>query len=310
MNRARPGTAFLSAVTLSIAFLAAVAGLSGCKTTVPKGGRVKVAASIVPLGDFCANVGGDLVEVEVLVPPMTTPGTYEPTSEQKEFLSEARVFVVNGLGLEPWAAEVTGEIGNEELRTVVAGDAIPRQRLLKAEQPGEGPYDPYVWLEPGLATYEVNAIRDALIEVDPANKDTYAQNAGEYTERLATLDRRIHATTGTFSQKKFVALPPIWGYFAAHYGLVQVEVFHPVPGTEPSAEQIAGLVETMKSNGIKVVFTEPQFSPRTAQVIVHEAGQGAVVKMLDPIGNPDKPDVSTYIKMMNHDVDVLEASMK
>jgi zinc transport system substrate-binding protein len=267
---------------------------------------MKVAASIVPLADFCRNVGGDLVEVRTMVPPGASPHTYEPTSGQMKFLSDAKVFVTNGLELERWATDIVRKVGNPGLVTVVAADVVPRSRLLKTG----GIYDPHVWLDPSLAVYEVKAIRDGLIEADPSHADEFTRNAADYVKKLETLDAEIRTITLKFSKKDFATLHPAWTYFAARYGLRQAGVVEELPGKEPSAKDIAKLVDKMKALGVKVVFTEPQFSDRAAVVIAQEAGPGVVVKKLDPLGNPDNPDVRDYIELMRHDVAAMRGAMK
>ena len=292
----------LVVAAIVVCALASVTGCGGGQAS----GKVKVTASIVPLADFCRNVGGELVEVETMVPPGASPHTFEPTSGQMKFLSESRVFVTNGLDLESWVTDIVRKVDNPGMVTVVAAEAVPRSRLLKTE----GLYDPHVWLDPSLAVYEVEAIRDGLIEADPAHEDEYSRNAADYVKKLETLDSQIKTVTSKFSRKDFVALHPVWTYFAARYGLRQAGVVEELPGKEPSAHDIAKLVDDIKALGIKVVFAEPQFGDKAAVVIAQEAGPGVVVRKLDPLGNPDNPDVSGYIELMRHDVAMMREALK
>ncbi|MCJ7652322.1 MAG: metal ABC transporter substrate-binding protein, partial [Actinobacteria bacterium] len=240
---------------IMVAFLlCALLVVNGCGNR-QAAGKMKVVASIVPLADFCKNVGGDLVEVKTIVPPGATEHTFEPTYGQMKSLSESRVFVMNGLELERWATDVVRKVGKAGLVTVVVADAVPRTRLLETE----GVNDPHVWLDPSLAVYEVNAIRDAFIKTDPSHEDAYTKNAASYVKKLETLDSEIKKVTSKFSKKDFVAFHPAWTYFAARYGLRQAGVVEEFPGKEPSAQDIAGLVDKIKALGIKVVFAEPQF---------------------------------------------------
>lgn len=290
-------------VPAAVAVAALLLLTAGCGT-VKQSGRMKVAVSIVPLADFTRQVGGSLVEVETLVPPGASAHTYEPTAGQLAFLSQAKVFVTNGLQLESWAADVVGKVGNKEAVRVVAADAIPKEKLLKtSEVDVEGPYDPHVWLDPTLAAYEVNAIAEGLSRADPAHADVYRANAAAYVEKLGELDGRLAGETGTFTRKEFVALHPAWAYFARRYGLVEAAAIEEVPSKEPSGRLIKKIVDDMKNRGITVVFAEPQINPKAAEVIAGETG--AQVKFIDPLGDPDKPDVSTYIKLMEHNVDVM-----
>jgi zinc transport system substrate-binding protein len=299
----------LPAVVAVIALVAALLlPVAGCGTA-KQSGRLKVAVSIVPLADFTRAVGGDLVEVETLVPPGASPHTYEPTGGQLAFMSKAKAFITNGLELETWAADVIDKVGNKDAVRVVTSDAIPADMLLKAvEADAEGPYDPHIWLDPTLAIHQVGAIANGLADADPAHADTYRANAAEYIRTLQELNGQLKRQTESFTKKSFVALHPAWAYFARRYGLVQAGVIEEVPGKEPSGESIKVLVDEIKKQGITVVFAEPQVNPKAAEVIAKESG--AEVKIIDPLGDPDKPDVSTYVKMMRHDADVMGEALK
>lgn len=281
-------------------------------------GKLKVAASIVPLGDFCRSVGGDMVEVRVLVPPGASPHTFEPTTEQMKFLSDADVLVLNGLKLETWVSDVVEKVGNTSLLKVVAGEEVPRTDLIKTDEEREngsedhehGVYNPHVWLDPTLAIYEVEAISDGFAEADPDNARQYKKNAENYIGKLKALDARTRAVTSSFSRKQFISFHPSFTYFARRYGLDEVGSIEKLPGKEPSARDFAALVEKMKAQGVAVVFAEPQLNPQTAEALANEAGATVVVKTLDPLGNPDNKETSSYLKMMKHNVQVMTGVMK
>ncbi|MBU4392089.1 MAG: metal ABC transporter substrate-binding protein [Actinobacteria bacterium] len=339
-----------AALVVTALVISTLMGVTGCGQE-EAAGPMKVAASTVPLADFCTEVGGDLVEVRTMVPPGASPHTYEPTTEQMKFMSDAKVFVQNGLNLEAWAADIVKKVDNPDLVDVVAGDNVPKSELIEVgggdecqhgegedrgdheetdhEQGGleeeadheheegeeseghdHGVYDPHVWLDPNLAIYEVEAIRDGFIKADPENEDTYRENARRYIEELGELDEYVKGETSTFTEKKFVSFHPAFMYFAHRYGLEQVGVVEELPGKEPSAGEIAELIDGMKREGVKVIFTEPQFNPQAAQAIADEAGANVVLKSLDPLGNPDDPETCTYIKLIKHDTGVMAEVMK
>ena len=284
-----------------------IAGISGCGGGQKRSGGLKVATSIEPLADFCKNVGGERVEVELLVPPRASPHTFEPTTEQMKFLSDASVFVYNGLDLETWITDIVKKVDNKQLVEVEAADRIPRSDLIEA---AGGVYDPHVWLDPNLAMYEVEAIRDGLIKADPGNEDSYKKNAEAYIEELKGLNDYVKGETSAFTKKIFVSFHPAFTYFAHRYGLEQVGVIEELPGKEPGAGEIAKLVDDIKRQGVQVIFTEPQFSPRAAEAIAAESGVEVVLKSLDPLGSPDNPETATYIMLIKHDVGVMAEAMK
>ncbi len=305
-------------VTLTCAALIAVSLIAvGCGRK-EETGKLKVAASIVPLGDFCRRVGGDMVEVRVLVPPGASPHTFEPTTKQMKFLSDADVLVLNGLELETWVSDVVEKAGNTGLLKVVAGEEVPGADLLKtdeergsgSEHHEHGVYNPHVWLDPMLAIYEVEAISEGFAEADPDNARQYKKNAEDYIDKLKALDAKIRAETSSFSRKQFISFHPSFTYFARRYGLDEVGSIEELPGKEPSARDFAALVEKMKAQGVVVVFAERQLNPQTAEALANEAGTTVAVRTLDPLGNPDDLETSSYLKMMEHNVQVMTGVMK
>ncbi len=313
-----PVAVIITLIVVSASFI--ILGIGGCGEEEAQE-KMKVAASIVPLANFCRNVGGDLIEVEIMVPPGASPHTYEPTTGQMKFLSDASVFVYNGLDLETWITDVVEKTGNSELIKVVAAGNVPEPDLIAAagghdhesdqdENHEHGLYDPHVWLDPNLAVYQVEAIRDGFIKADPDNEGTYRKNADAYIAQLMDLDRQVKEETSTFIKKKFVSFHPAFTYFAHRYGLEQVGVIEELPGKEPSAGEIAELVDKINEEGVEVIFTEPQFNPQLAEMIAGESGVEVVLKSLDPLGDPDDPETDTYIKLTRRNVEVMAEAMK
>lgn len=309
-GRALPPAAALCTILLAIALV------SGCGESGGSGasGKVKVAASIQPLADFCRQVGGDNVEVELMVPSGASPHTFEPTTSQMRFLSEARLLVVNGLNLETWAVGILGKADNPDLVKVETAGNIPEDELIPTgedaheheeghAEDAHGIYDPHVWLDPVLAAYQVEAVRDALVQADPEHAQEYRDNASAYLEELESLDGWVRGQTGSFARKEFVAFHSSWTYFAHRYGLEMVGVVEELPGKEPSPADIAALVEAIRAEGVTVIFAEPQFSPRAAEAVADASGGEVEVAVLDPLGDPDDPARNTYDKLMVYNVD-------
>jgi len=258
------------------------------------GGKMLVAASILPMADFARQVGGDRVQVELMVPAGASEHTYEPTAAQLEVLTRAKVLVLNGVGLEFWADSLVGAAGNPGLRVVKAAEGLP----IIAEQGEQGATgDPHVWLDPISAIHQVERIRDAFAAADPPGAATYRQNAARYAGELTDLDKEIRAQVATFSHHKFIGFHTAWAYFARRYGLEQVAAIERSPGREPSPAEVAEIVRTAKTIGAKAIFAEYQFPTKAADAIAAETG--AKVLVLDPLGIP--PDYS-YIKTLRYDV--------
>jgi zinc transport system substrate-binding protein len=280
--------------------------------------KVSVVASIVPLGDFCQQVGGDLVQVQVLVPPGASEHTFEPSPSVVAKAAQARVFVYVGPGMEPWAerllkmSEVSGRVVVEAVHGIALledeteGHAL-EGRSAGGEVHGHEGGNPHVWLHPVLAQGICRRIADAFIQVDPQHRTTYESNLQKYLKQLESLDEDFRKAVSAFRIKDFVSFHPAYSYLAKRYGLREAGVIELSPGREPTPRHIQQIVETIRKKGIRVVFAEPQLSPRVAEVIAKEAR--VRVLMLDPLGGRS-PYGTNYVGLMKYNLSMLEEAMK
>jgi len=282
-------TRFIRRIGLVMLLLSA---LSACAAPVTPAGtdrRLPVVASILPLADFVRQVGGDRVSVETLVPPGASPHTYELTPAQLRAVSQGRVLVLNGIGLEYWAEGIISAAKNPDLIVVTTSEGLD----ILAGEVGESSGNPHVWLSPSNAIHQVEAIHDALVRADPTGADAYRHNADRYIAELRALDREIRQAVGAFSRREFIAFHAAWVYFARDYDLALAAVVESRPGQEPSPEEIAAIVGTARRIGARAIFAEPQCSAKAAEVIAEESG--AQVLFLNPLGLP--PDYH-YLDLM------------
>jgi ABC-type Zn uptake system ZnuABC Zn-binding protein ZnuA len=259
------------------------------------GAELKVAVSIPPLLDFVREVGGDRVEVELLVPPGADPHTYEIRPAQMRFLAQARLLIVVGLGLEWWLEDVASAAGNPDLEVVVTSTGI---------EAIDG--DPHVWLDPLNAVLQVAAIRDALIRADPAGRLTYEINAARYISRILALHEEIREKISSWTHREFVALHGAWAYFARRYGLKQLAVIVPQPGREPSAREVARITSLIRERGIRAIFVEVQHPPSVAELIAAETGAALVT--LDPLGGVSGRE--DYLSLMRYNLEQMEKVLR
>jgi zinc transport system substrate-binding protein len=284
-----------------------------------------VAASIVPLADFCRQIGGNKVEVEVLIPPGASPHTFEPSPRVLAGLAKARVLVEVGSGLEPWldkfiqaqpadkrpaVLEATQgiELIAEVPEPVKVGAKQGHPHAAEAGHAHEsGTGNPHVWLDPIYAQEICRRIAVAFEKADPENKGVYEQNLARYLQQLAQLDQEIRTATASFRLREFVGFHPSFSYFARRYGLREVGIIEVAPGREPTPRAFQNIIEAIRRYGIKVIFSEPQFSPRIAEVLARDAG--VKVLMLDPIGGRS-PYNDSYIAMMRYNVSTMAQAMQ
>lgn len=264
-------------------------------------GRMLVVASIAPLADFARQVGSKHVEVYLMVPSSASPHTYQITPGQMDAVSQARVLVLNGVGLEYWAKKVVDAAGNPHLAVVRTAEGLP---IIGSEDEHEPGGNPHVWLDPIYAVHQVEAIRDAFVKTDPANAAAYRANAAKYVAKLRALDGKTRSRVKQFRSRRFIAFHPAWVYFARRYGLEQAAVIEEWPGKEPSPSKIKEIVQTAKRLKARAIFAEPQLSPKAAQVVAEEAG--AKVLILNPLGGPS----GGYIETMLDNVAQMEKALK
>jgi len=229
---------------------------------------IQVAVSILPQADFVERIGKDKVQVSVMIPPGASPATYEPAPGQLKDLSRAKMYVrIGHVPFEKiWMDRLKS--ANKDMKIVDSSQGI--------EIIGK---DPHIWLSPVLVKKQAEHIYKGLAEIDPENKEYYAQNKDKFIQELEKLHAEIKDTLSGIDGKKFMVFHPSWGYFALEYGLEQIPI--EVEGKEPTAGDIIKLVEKAKANGVKVIFASPQFSTKSAEVIAREIG-GKVV-FADPL---------------------------
>jgi zinc transport system substrate-binding protein len=249
-------------------------------------GELNVVVSIVPQKYFVERIGGDYVSVSVMVEPGANPATYEPKPEQLKALSGAAVYFSIGVPFEDaWLAKIAAT--NEEMvmvDTIVGIERMPMEAHHHEEEEGhaEGAPDPHVWLSPELVKAQSHVIYEALAELDPAHEAEYNSNLSAFVADIDALEADIEATLSGLSSNRFIVFHPSWGYFARDFGLEQIPV--EVGGQEPSAQELAYLIEEAREDGIRIVFAQPEFSTQDAETIAREIG--GEVLLISPLA-PD-----------------------
>ena len=245
---------------------------------------VRVAVSVLPLAAFAERVGGDRVRVQTLVGPGQNPHSFEPTARQIEELTSAELFWRVGMPFEEaWIARLRSQNSGLNILDARAGLQLPpaSARAAASRYPhDEGhDHDPHVWTSPTLVRAMVPRLADALAALDPAGAAVYHANAAAYVAELEELDAELRQILAPLRNRRFLVYHPAWGEFAATYGLEQVAIER--DGKEPGARSLAGVATLAGEAGIRVIFVQPQSSPRSAQVLARELG--ARVVTVDPL---------------------------
>jgi ABC-type Zn uptake system ZnuABC Zn-binding protein ZnuA len=299
--------ALVFVVVLGIAGCAAGAGssgLGGSGVASSDADAVKVVTTTTVFADIVQNVGGSRVSANSIIPPGVGPEDYEPKPDDARKLAGARLIVSNGVGLDDFLDRLLTSAGGNQPRLVL-GDGIPVLTV-------EGEPNPHFWLDPTLVRqYYLPAIAGRLTELDPDGKATYEANVASYGAMLDGLDTDLKSKIEEIpaANRKLVTFHDAFPYFARHYGFELVGVILANVGQEPTAGELADLVEKVKATGVKAVFSEAQSSPKLAETLAQEAGVTKVVTTLynDALG-PAPAD--TYIGMMRWNVDQIVAALR
>lgn len=291
------------AATLSIAFVAAACGTSASSPST--GTTLRVVTTTTVFADIVSEIGGPHVTVESIIPAGVGPEDYEPKPDDARRLSEAELVVSNGVGLDDFLDGIIEASGKQDLERLVLGEGIPTMTV-------DGEENPHFWLDPTLVErHYLPAIRDRLSKLRPAVAADFTSATDAYAARLGELDAASVEKIAAIppDRRKLVTFHDAFPYFAAHYGFEMIGVILENPGQEPSAADLAALVEKVKAAKVPAVFSEAQFDPKLAQTLADEAGVTKVVTTLynDALG---PSPANTYIGLMTWDVDEIVKALK
>jgi ABC-type Zn uptake system ZnuABC Zn-binding protein ZnuA len=303
-----PSRGTLTAVALVLALAGCQAGSgspSGAGAATPSPDALKVVTTTTVFADIVQNVGGSRVAATSIIPPGVGPEDYEPKPDDAKKLTDAKLIVSNGVGLDEFLDRLLASGSGGQTAHLVLGDGIPVLTV-------DGEQNPHFWLDPTLVKqYYLPAIVRKLTELDPDGKATYDANVASYGAQLDALDTELKARIATIPEvnRKLVTFHDAFPYFAKHFGFQLVGVILANVGQDPSAADLAALVEKVKAAGVTAVFSEAQFSPKLSQTLAQEAGIKSVVTTLynDALG-PAPAD--TYLGLMRWNVDQIVAALK
>ena len=239
----------------------------------PAFSKVNVIVSIQPQMEFVKKIGGDKIKVTLMVLPGKSPHTYEPKPQQMIEVSKADIYLSIGVEFEKvWLPKFTSQ--NRNLRITDISKDINRTAMQSKDTKNRHAHrhealDPHIWVDPLNVKQIAKNIFTALSSIDSNNSDYYQKNLNNYIKELDTLDREIREILKeSHKNTKFMVFHPSWGYFAKRYNLEQLTI--EVEGKTPKPREIVQILKEAKKEKIKVIFTQPEFSDKTAKTIANE----------------------------------------
>ncbi len=243
-------------------------GTEGGVNPVNPEDKIGVVVSIAPEVEFVKAVGGDKVDVTLMVPSTADVHTYEPLPYQLSKVSSAQMYVMVGSQVE-FENNYMDKLRASNPSMLVVNSSEGIQFIPSTEEGGDEILDPHIWTSPRNAKLMVNNIYEGLVEVDPKDKDYFQKNRDEYLTKLDELDKN---TTELLKNKTkpILIYHPSFAYYAKDYNLTMKGVM--INDEEPSPQRMAMMVDTARENNITVVYVEPQYDPKFMQTIASQIG--------------------------------------
>ena len=321
-------------VGAALASLVLVAGCNGSAASPSPSESTGAAADYTVIAttsvfaDLAQLALGDNVMIETIVPAGVDVHTFEPSPADAQKLAGADLIVMNGLGLDEWALSLLEAAGKSEEDVLELAEGIDesnawvylegeehdeeegKEEAEEGEEHGHGGSDPHIWLDPKGAAIYVDRIaaRVAAELPERAAEIESARDAG--LAEIAALDEelRVGFAAVEASARKIVTFHDAFGYFARAYGIEIVGVAVEAPGQEPSAKEIAALIDAIKAAGVTSVFSEAQFPSKVLDQVAAETGATVLENLYsDALG--DAP-ANSYLGAMRANASAILASFK
>jgi ABC-type Zn uptake system ZnuABC Zn-binding protein ZnuA len=292
----------LMVILSAIAFVLSACGEQ--QTTREASDRV-VLTSTTFLADMARNVAGDRVRVESLLAPGADPHEYQAVPSDVQKIAESMVVIINGLDYDQFIQPLLDAQQAGGTRPVItASDGLEARQM--EEESGEIVTDPHMWMDPTRVIKYVENIRDGLTQADPDGGDIYKSNADTYISQLEELDFWITEQVAQIPPERrlLVTNHDSLGYFAEQYGFTVIGTIVPgvSSGAAPSAQEIARLIDEIKSTGAPAAFLNISDNPHLADQIAAETDIKVVADLYVETLSPSDGPAATYIDMIKYDI--------
>lgn len=238
------------------------------------GATSHIVVSILPQKTFVKKIAGERAEVTVMVPPGSSPHSYEPKASQMIAISKADIYFSIDIEFEAaWLEKF--KFQNRDLQFIDMGKNIKKIQMID-HYDEDDPYgnhedelDPHIWTSPENVEMMAQTIYDALVAQDPQSELFFKKNLDQFLVEIKQTDKKIREILKDLKPNQaFLVFHPSWGYFAKIYGLRQLAV--EVGGKNPKPKELIAIIKQAKRENVKVIFAQPEFSQKSARIIAKE----------------------------------------
>jgi len=333
----------IPALTVAFASASVLAACgSNTDSSTSENKQTEVYASTFATAAIAREIGGDQVNVKMIVPPGADPHSYEPTSKQLTEIAKGDLFLLTGTTLEPYSKKIQESLKGTDVRFIETSkdvnllesdatlhaheeeshtedehaheeeehdDHAADEHAHDEEGHDHGKYDPHVWLDPVNAKAMARSITTALSKEVPKDKATFEKNLKAFDQQADELDEQFKQAVADGSKKELLVTHAAYGYLAERYGFTQLPIAGISPSDEPSQKQLAALVKEARMHDLKYVAFEETVSPKVARVIQKEIGAESVtIHNLESVTKAQQN--SSYFKLMEENVQTLKQALQ
>ena len=300
-----------------LVLLPALASCGGNPTQAPsQHGKLNVVATTTIVGDVVQNIGGDNIQLSVLLPAGADVHSFQPTPQDVAKVADADVVFANGAGLEAFLQPMLQNAGSQApIVSVSDGVKLLSAPDLHTSGPAEDNSggDPHTWFDPNNVILWSQTIANELSKLDPAHAQSYNANAQKYQTQLKDLDTWIRDQVSQLPEanRQLVTDHDSFTYFADHYGFKMVGAVIPGYNTlaEPSAQDLANLEDTIHKLGVKAIFVGETANPALTERVTQDTGIRLVTLYNASLSKPDGP-AATYLDFMRYNVNAIVKALK
>ncbi len=298
-------------IILGIPALILILILGACGTGDEAGEKLRVVTTVSPITSIVENIGGDRIQLEGVVPEGVNSHIFEPQPSLARLMSDADLIIANGLFLEEPTLQLAEANKKDDTPILLLGDlSISREQWQFdfSFPESQGHPNPHLWPDPTLGLKYAELTQAQLAQMDPDNADYYAANLEEFRGRIEAMDAAIRESVATIppENRRLVTYHDSWAYFALTYGMEVIGAVQPSDFAEPSAREVAHLIDQVKELGLPAVFGSEEFPSDVLETIAREGNTKFIDELADDDlpGAPGDPEHS-YLGLMRSNMQIM-----